>query len=346
MTILTGERPTGNLHLGHYVGSLKERIRIQNEEKYDDIFIMIADMQALTDNSGNPMKVRNNVMEVMLDYLSVGLDPKKITFLIQSTITALPELTMYYMNLVTMARLLRNPTVKDEIKERGMENSLPVGFANYPISQAADITAFKATTVPVGIDQMPVIEQTREIVKTFNATYKEVLVMPSGVVPKSEKEARLPGIDGASKMSKSSGNCIYLKDDSTTVKEKVFKMYTDPNHIKVEDPGKIEGNMVFTYLDVFSNPTHFEKYLKEYKDLNELKEAYKKGGVGDIKIKTFLYNILEELLTPFRTRRKYYEERLPEVVEILKQGNEKANKVANNTLKEVKQAIGLNYFDV
>ncbi len=345
--ILTGDRPTGRLHLGHYVGSLKERVRIQNEEDYAYLLVMIADTQALTDNYGNPMKVRDNVLEVLLDYLSVGLDPQKTIFFIQSQVSALPELTAYYMNLVSLPRVLRNPTVKNEIKERGFDSEkegIPVGFATYPISQAADITAFKANIVPVGDDQLPMIEQAREIVKAFNNTYKEVLVMPEAVIPQNEKSRRLPGIDGNAKMSKSLGNCIYLTDDAKTLKEKINKMYTDPLHININDPGHIEGNIVFTYLDVFATNAHFKKYLPEYKDLEELKAHYQKGGLGDAKIKKFLYDILEETLEPIRIKRKEYEENMDKLLEILKDGCTKANELANSTLKEVKDAMGISYF--
>lgn len=346
--ILTGDRPTGNLHLGHYVGSLKRRVDLQNENNYENLLIMIADAQALTDNADNPKKVRDNVLEVMLDYLSIGLDPSKSTFFIQSGVSALPELTMYYMNLVSLSRLLRNPTVKSEIKLRGFDDGnkgIPSGFANYPISQAADITAFKANIVPVGDDQLPMIEQTREIVKSFNNTYDEVLIMPNAVLPENELCYRLPGIDGNAKMSKSLGNCIYLKDTTEEVKSKVFKMYTDPTHIKIDDPGHVEGNMVFTYLDVFCTDEHFEKYLPEYKNLDELKKHYERGGLGDYKIKKFLFEVIEELLTPFRERRKYYEERITEVIGILENGTKKANQIANSTLNEVKNAMKINYFN-
>lgn len=346
--ILTGDRPTGRLHIGHYVGSLKQRIDYQNKGNYDEMYIMIADTQALTDNSGKPQKVRNNILEVMLDYLSVGLDPNKVTFFVQSGVRALPELTTYYMNLVTLPRLLRNPTVKSEIKMRGFDkegSGIPVGFANYPISQASDITAFKANIIPVGEDQLPMVEQTQEIVKTFNNTYKEVLVYPKATLPDNKVCLRLPGIDGNAKMSKSLNNGIYLSDDSKTVKEKVMNMYTDPEHIKVSDPGHIEGNIVFTYLDAFSKKEDFQKYLNEYKDLDDLKEHYKQGGVGDVKIKKFLYNILEDTLNPIRQRRKYYEERLDEVLNILEEGTKKANNKADQTLKEVKEAMGIEYFN-
>lgn len=344
--ILTGDRPTGRLHIGHYVGSLKERVRLQNESEYKYLLVMIADTQALTDNYGTPQKVRDNVLEVMLDYLSVGLDPSKTTFFVQSEISALPELTMYYMNLVTLPRLLRNPTVKSEIKLRGFDDNnqgVPVGFANYPISQAADITAFKANVVPVGEDQLPMIEQAREIVKSFNNIYEEILVMPNAVLPENKVCLRLPGIDGNAKMSKSLGNCIYISDDSETLKNKIRQMYTDPTHIKVTDPGHIEGNVVFTYLDAFCEDKYFEKYLPEYKNLDELKNHYQNGGLGDAKIKNFLYNVMEEILSPIRERRKYYEKRIPEVLEILKEGTKVADDLAHQTLQEVKRAMGINY---
>ena len=345
--ILTGDRPTGKLHIGHYVGSLKQRVEQQNKHDYEKMFVMIADTQALTDNAGNPQKVRNNVIEVMLDYLSIGLDPKYVNFFIQSEISALPELTAYYMNLVTLSRVLRNPTIKSEIKLRGFdteEKGIPVGFANYPISQAADITAFHANIIPVGEDQLPMIEQAREIVKSFNTTYKEVLTLPNAVLPENKTCYRLPGLDGNAKMSKSLNNCIYLSDDEETLKEKVKSMYTDPNHIKVTDPGQIEGNMVFTYLDVFANDEHFKKYLPEFKNLDELKNKYQQGGLGDMKIKMFLFEVLNELLKPIREKRNYYEHHIDEVIDILKEGTKVANETANKTLNEVKDAIGLNYF--
>lgn len=344
--ILTGDRPTGKLHIGHYVGSLKQRVILQNEGNYEKMFVMIADTQALTDNYGNPQKIRDNIIEVMLDYLSVGLLPEKVTFFLQSEIPALPELTCYYMNLVSMPRLLRNPTVKSEIKLRGYDEAkgLPVGFANYPISQAADITAFNANIIPVGEDQLPMLEQAREIVKSFNSTYCDTLIMPEPFIPKNKICSRLPGIDGNAKMSKSLNNCIYLSDDSETVKRKIKSMYTDPNHIRVEDPGKIEGNVVFTYLDAFATDEHFKKYLNEYNNLDELKKHYSNGGLGDMKIKNFLIQIMEEILTPIRERRKYYEKRIPEVIEIIKKGNLEAAKYANNTLIKVKNAMKLNYF--
>ena len=348
-TILTGDRPTGRLHIGHFVGSLKERVKLQNEGDYDKLFIMIADAQALTDNSGNPQKVKDNVIEVMLDYLSVGLTPDKTTFVLQSDIRALPELTAYYMNLVTLQRVLRNPTVKSEIGMRGFDNEshgIPVGFANYPISQAADITAFKANLIPVGDDQLPMIEQTREIVKSFNHTYNcEVLVYPKEKLPDNDACKRLPGIDGNAKMSKSLGNCIYLADTEEELKAKVKKMYTDPTHINIDDPGHVEGNMVFTYLDALCTDEHFTKFLPEYKNLDELKSHYTKGGLGDSKIKNFLFEVINDILKPVREKRAYYEARIDEVYNMLKEGSKIANEVADETLREVKEAIGINYFD-
>ena len=347
--ILTGDRPTGNLHIGHYVGSLRRRVELQNEGNYEKMYIMIADAQALTDNSGNPEKVRDNIITVMLDYLSVGLDPNKVTFFVQSDIKALPELTAYYMNLVTLPRLLRNPTVKSEIKLRGYDSEskgIPVGFANYPISQAADITAFDANIIPVGDDQLPMIEQTREIVKSFNSTYNvDALVMPNASLPSNKACFRLPGLDGNAKMSKSLNNCIYLADDSDTVKQKVFSMYTDPNHIKIEDPGKVEGNIVFTYLDALSTDEDFKKFYPEFNNLEELKKAYSNGGIGDMRIKKFLYEVLEKLLAPIREKRKEYEKKIPEIVEILKKGTMDANKKADEVLYRVKEALGINYFN-
>ena len=305
--ILTGDRPTGKLHVGHYVGSLKRRVELQNSGEFDKIFIMIADAQALTDNADNPAKIRDNIMEVALDYLSVGLDPEKSNIFIQSHVAELTELTFYYMNLVTVSRLQRNPTVKAEIQMRNFETSIPMGFFNYPISQAADITAFKATTVPVGEDQLPMLEQTKEIVHKFNAVYGETLVDPEILLPSNKACLRLPGIDGKAKMSKSLGNCIYLSDEADEVKKKVMSMYTDPNHIRVEDPGQIEGNSVFTYLDAFCCPEHFEQFLPDYKNLDELKEHYSRGGLGDVKVKKFLNNVLQSELTPIRERRKMWE---------------------------------------
>ena len=343
--ILTGDRPTGRLHLGHYVGSLRRRVELQDSGEFDKIFIMIADAQALTDNADNPEKIRTNILEVALDYLSVGIDPEKSDILIQSQMRALPELAFYYMNLVTVARLQRNPTVKSEIGMRGFKTEIPVGFFTYPISQAADITAFKATHVPVGEDQEPMIEQTREIVRKFNYTYGEVLVEPEIVLSETNVCKRLPGTDGKAKMSKSLGNGIYISDDSKTVKEKVMSMYTDPDHIRVEDPGKIEGNTVFTYLDAFCKQEDFSVFLSDYSCLDELKEHYKKGGLGDVKIKKFLINVLERELTPIRERRAVYEKDIPGVYDILRKGTERANEVADATLKEVKDAMKINYFE-
>ena len=305
--ILTGDRPTGKLHVGHYVGSLKRRVELQNSGEFDDIFIMIADAQALTDNADNPAKIRDNIMEVALDYLSVGIDPAKSNIFVQSAVTELTELTFYYMNLVTVSRLQRNPTVKSEIQMRNFETSIPTGFFTYPISQASDITAFKATTVPVGEDQMPMLEQTREIVHKFNSVYGETLVEPQILLPDNKACLRLPGIDGKAKMSKSLGNCIYLSEDEKEVKKKVMSMFTDPDHIRIEDPGKIEGNTVFTYLDAFSNEGHFAEYLPEYANLDELKAHYQRGGLGDVKVKKFLNNVIQEELSPIRARRKEYE---------------------------------------
>lgn len=342
--ILTGDRPTGKLHLGHYIGSLKNRVALQNEGNYDEMYLMIADSQALTDNFDNPKKVRDNIINVALDYLSVGIDPKKVNIFIQSQIPALTELSFYYMNLVTVSRLQRNPTVKNEIKEKSFEKSIPVGFFCYPISQAADITAFKANIIPVGNDQLPMLEQTNEIVSSFNRIYGETLVPCKAILNENKIAQRLPGLDGNAKMSKSLNNGIYLSDPSDVIYKKVMSMYTDPNHIKVEDPGKVEGNMVFTYLDVFSSDEQISKY-SEYKTLDEMKKAYEKGGLGDVKIKKVLYNILEEILSPIREKRKYYEEHLDEVYNILKEGTTKANEKANKTLKEVKKAIMINFFE-
>lgn len=344
--ILTGDRPTGRLHIGHYVGSLRRRVELQNEGNFDKMYIMIADAQALTDNFDNPEKIRENLIEVALDYLSVGLDPKKVTFFVQSYVSELTELTFYYMNLVTIARLHRNPTVKSEIEMRQFGGeSIPAGFFTYPVSQTADITAFKANIVPVGEDQLPMLEQAREIVRSFNNIYGEVLVEPKAVLPENKACLRLPGTDGKAKMSKSLGNCIYLSDDSEEVRKKVMSMYTDPDHIKIEDPGKVEGNTVFTYLDAFSKDEHFEKYLPEFKNLDELKAAYQKGGLGDVKIKKFLYAIIEEELAPIREKRAYYEERIEEVYKILEDGSNEARRVAAETLNEMKKAMGINYFD-
>lgn len=343
--ILTGDRPTGRLHVGHYVGSLRRRVELQNSGEYSKIFIMIADAQALTDNIENPEKVRQNIIEVALDYLSCGLDPAKSNILIQSQIPELCELTFYYMDLVTVARLQRNPTVKSEIQMRNFEASIPVGFFTYPISQAADITAFKATTVPVGEDQLPMIEQTREIVRKFNSVYDEVLVEPSALISTNQACLRLPGIDGKAKMSKSLGNCIYLSDSEADVKKKIMSMYTDPEHLLVSDPGHLEGNTVFTYLDAFCKPEHFERYLPDYANLDELKDHYTRGGLGDVKVKKFLNNIIQEELEPIRKRRKEYEKDIPEVYNILRKGTEAAREVAAQTLSEVKSAMKINYFD-
>ena len=343
--ILTGDRPTGRLHVGHYVGSLRRRVELQNSGEYSKIFIMIADAQALTDNIENPEKGRQNIIEVALDYLSCGLDPAKSNILIQSQIPELCELTFYYMDLVTVARLQRNPTVKSEIQMRNFEASIPVGFFTYPISQAADITAFKATTVPVGEDQLPMIEQTREIVRKFNSVYDEVLVEPSALISTNQACLRLPGIDGKAKMSKSLGNCIYLSDSEADVKKKIMSMYTDPEHLLVSDPGHLEGNTVFTYLDAFCKPEHFERYLPDYANLDELKAHYTRGGLGDVKVKKFLNNIIQEELEPIRKRRKEYEKDIPEVYNILRKGTEAAREVAAQTLSEVKSAMKINYFD-
>ena len=343
--ILTGDRPTGRLHLGHYVGSLRRRVELQNSGKFDEIYIMIADSQALTDNADNPEKVRRNILEVALDYMSVGLDPKVTTMFIQSQVPALFEFTAYYMNLVTVSRLQRNPTIKEEIKQRGFETSIPVGFLNYPVSQAADITAFDATCVPVGEDQMPLIEQTKEIVHSFNRIYGDVLVNPKIMLAENEVCQRLPGIDGKAKMSKSLGNCIYLADTSEDVRKKVMSMYTDPNHIRVQDPGTVEGNTVFTYLDCFCKDKHFEKYLPEYHNLDELKDHYRRGGLGDVKIKKFLFNVLEDTLQPIRQRRQELEKDIDYVMSVLHEGCIKANKKANATFKRAKDAMKINYFD-
>lgn len=343
--ILTGDRPTGKLHLGHYVGSLKRRVELQNSGEYDKIFIMIADAQALTDNADNPEKIRQNIIEVALDYLSCGLDPAKSTLFIQSQIQELTELSFYYMNLVTLSRLERNPTVKTEIKMRNFETSIPVGFLTYPISQAADITAFKATTVPVGEDQLPMIEQCREIVRRFNFIYGDTLVEPEALIPQNEVCCRLPGTDGKAKMSKSLGNCIYLSDSADEVRTKIMSMYTDPLHLQVSDPGHLEGNTVFTYLDAFCKEEHFERYLPEYPNLDELKAHYQRGGLGDVKVKKFLNNVMQEELEPIRNRRKELEKDIPAIYDILKKGSEAAREVAAQTLSEVKSAMRINYFD-
>lgn len=343
--ILTGDRPTGKLHLGHYVGSLRRRVELQNSGDYEKVFIFIADAQALTDNADNPEKVRQNIIEVALDYLSCGIDPTKSIVFIQSQIPELCELSFYYMNLVTVSRLQRNPTVKTEIQMRNFESSIPVGFFCYPISQAADITAFKATTVPAGEDQEPMIEQAREIVRRFNGTYGEVLVEPQILLPNNAACLRLPGTDGKAKMSKSLGNCIYLSDSAEEVKKKVMGMYTDPTHIKVTDPGKLEGNTVFTYLDAFCKPEHFGKYLPDYANLQELKDHYTRGGLGDVKVKRFLNAILEEELEPIRLRRKDFEKDIPAVFQMLKQGSETARAVAAQTLADVRKAMRIDYFE-
>ncbi len=347
--ILTGDRPTGRLHLGHYVGSLRRRVELQNSGEFDKIFIMIADAQALTDNFDNPDKIRDNIIEVALDYLSAGLDPSKVNIFIQSAVTELTELTFYYMNLVTISRLERNPTVKAEMQLRNFETSIPAGFFTYPVSQTSDITAFKATVVPVGEDQLPMLEQAREIVRKFNATYceegKEVLVEPKALIPENSVCSRLPGTDGKAKMSKSLGNCIYLSDTPEEVRQKVMSMYTDPNHIKITDPGSLEGNTVFTYLDAFAKDEDFAKFCPDYKNLDEMKEHYQRGGLGDVKVKKFLLAVLEQELAPIRERRKQYEKDIPAVYEILKKGTEAASAEAAKTLSEVRAAMRINYFD-
>ena len=342
--ILTGDRPTGRLHVGHYVGSLKERVRLQNTGKFDEIYIMIADAQALTDNADNPEKVRQNILQVALDYLAVGIDPAKSNIFIQSMVPELTELSFYYMNLVTVSRLQRNPTVKAEIQQKNFETSIPVGFFTYPISQAADITAFRATTVPAGEDQMPMLEQCREIVHKFNSVYGETLTEPEIMLPQNAACLRLPGIDGKAKMSKSLGNCIYLSDEPEDIKKKIMSMYTDPGHLRVQDPGKVEGNPVFTYLDAFSRPEHFAEFLPEYQNLDELKAHYQRGGLGDVKIKKFLNAVMQAELEPIRTRRKEWEQRLPEVVEILKEGSAVAEKTAAATLADVRKSMKIDYF--
>lgn len=343
--ILTGDRPTGRLHVGHYVGSLRRRVELQNSGEFDKIFIMIADAQALTDNAENPEKVRQNIIEVALDYLSCGLDPEKSTLLIQSQIPELTELTFYYMNLVTVSRLQRNPTVKSEIQMRNFEASIPVGFFTYPISQAADITAFKATTVPVGEDQLPMLEQTKEIVRKFNSVYGDTLVEPDILLPDNKACLRLPGTDGKAKMSKSLNNCIYLSDPEEEVRKKVMSMFTDPNHLQVSDPGQVEGNPVFIYLDAFCKDDMFAEYLPEYSCLQELKDHYTRGGLGDVKVKKFLNNVLQEQLSPIRTSRKEWEQRIPDIYEILHKGSMAAEEVAAKTLDDVKKSMKINYFD-
>lgn len=343
--ILTGDRPTGRLHIGHYVGSLRERVAIQNFGDYDKIFIMIADAQALTDNAENPQKVRDNIIEVALDYLACGIDPEKSTILIQSMIPELTELTFYYMNLVTVSRAQRNPTVKSEIKMRNFEANIPMGFLAYPISQAADITAFGANTVPAGEDQKPMIEQCREIVHKFNTLYGETLVEPNILLPQNSACLRLPGTDGKAKMSKSLGNCIYLSDEPEDIKKKIMSMFTDPNHLRIEDPGETENNPVFIYLDAFCKDEYFTEFLPEYKNLDELKAHYQRGGLGDVKVKKFLNNVIQKELEPIRTRRKMWEQRVPEVYEILKKGTAEAREVAAKTMHNVRTAMKINYFE-
>ena len=343
--MLTGDRPTGRLHVGHYVGSLKRRVELQNTGDFDEMFVMIADAQALTDNADNPEKVRQNIIEVALDYLACGLDPEKCTLFIQSQIPQLCELSFYYMNLVTVSRLQRNPTVKSEIQMRNFEASIPVGFFTYPISQAADITAFKANVVPVGEDQLPMLEQTKEIVRKFNSVYGDTLVEPEILLPENQACLRLPGTDGKAKMSKSLGNCIYLSEEPDEIQKKVFSMFTDPTHIKVSDPGKLEGNTVFTYLDAFCRPEYFAEFLPDYANLQELKDHYTRGGLGDMKVKRFLNNVPQAELEPIRNRRKEYQKDIPYVYEILKKGSEKAEAVAEKTLQEVKASMKINYFD-
>ena len=343
--ILTGDRPTGRLHVGHYVGSLSERVKLQNSGNYDEIYIMIADAQALTDNAEHPEKVRQNIIQVALDYLACGIDPDKSTIFIQSMVQELTELTFYYMNLVTVARVQRNPTVKAEIQMRNFEASIPVGFFCYPISQAADITAFRATAVPVGEDQLPMLEQCKEIVHKFNTVYGETLTEPEIVLPSNKACLRLPGIDGKAKMSKSLGNCIYLSDEADEVKKKVMSMFTDPNHLRVQDPGNVDGNPVFIYLDAFCKPEYFPEFLPDYQNLDELKDHYKRGGLGDVKVKKFLNNVLQAELGPIRERRKMWEQRIPDVYDILREGSKVAEAKAAETLRDVKASMKINYFD-
>ena len=343
--ILTGDRPTGRLHIGHYVGSLRRRVELQNSGEFDKIYIMIADAQALTDNSDNPDKIRENIVEVALDYMSAGIDPEKSTILIQSMIPELTELTFYYANLVTTARLERNPTIKSELQMREFGSSIPVGFYTYPISQAADITAFKATTVPAGEDQMPMVEQTQEIVQRFNYIYGETLVTPHILLPNNQACLRLPGTDGKAKMSKSLGNCIYLAEEPDDMRKKIMSMYTDPEHLRVEDPGHLEGNTVFTYLDAFCKDDHFAEFLPEYNNLDELKEHYTRGGLGDVRVKKLLNNIIQAELAPIREKRQMLQKDIPYVYEVLKKGSEEAREVAARTLDEVKAAMKINYFD-
>lgn len=342
--ILTGDRPTGRLHLGHYVGSLKNRVKMQNECNYEKMYVMIADSQALTDNFDNPEKIRENLIEVALDYLSLGIDPEKVTIFVQSQVEELTELTFYFLNLVTLSRLERNPTVKTEIKQKNFETSLPAGFLIYPVSQAADILLFDANIIPVGVDQEPMLEQAREIARSFNNIYGDVFTEPHAILSVNKQAQRMPGIDGAAKMSKSLGNAIYLADDKKTLKKKVMSMYTDPDHINIDDPGKVEGNIVFTYLDVFSDDSHFEKYLPDYKNLDELKDHYKRGGLGDVKVKKFLIKVLEEELEPIRERRAYYEQNLDQVLAILKRGTDDAKEVGRAKINQVKEAMGIDYF--
>ena len=343
--ILTGDRPTGRLHVGHYVGSLKERVRLQNSGQFDEIYIMIADAQALTDNAEHPEKVRSNILQVALDYLACGLDPEKSTIFIQSMVPELTELTFYYMNLVTVSRVQRNPTVKAEIQQRNFEASIPVGFFCYPISQAADVTAFRATAVPVGEDQLPMLEQCREIVRHFNAIYGDTLTEPEIILPKNQACLRLPGIDGKAKMSKSLGNCIYLSDEPDEIKTKIMSMFTDPTHLRREDPGHTEGNPVFIYLDAFCRPEHFAEFLPDYSGLDELKAHYQRGGLGDVTVKKFLNNVLQSELAPIRERRRQWEQRLPEVCELLRLGSAAAEKKAAETLRDVRRAMRIDYFE-
>ena len=342
--ILTGDRPTGRLHLGHYVGSLKNRVKMQNEGDFEKMYVMIADSQALTDNFNNPDKIRENLIEVALDYLSIGIDPEKVTIFVQSQVEELTELTFYFLNLVTLSRLERNPTVKSEIKQKNFETSLPAGFLIYPVSQAADILLFDANIIPVGVDQEPMLEQAREIARSFNNIYGNVFTEPHAILSENKQAQRMPGIDGAAKMSKSLGNAIYLADDKKTIKKKVMSMYTDPEHINIDDPGKVEGNIVFTYLDVFSNDSHFEKYLPDYKNLDELKDHYKRGGLGDVKVKKFLIKVLEEELEPIRKKRAYYEQNLDQVLEILNKGTADAREVGRAKINAVKKSMGIDYF--
>lgn len=343
--ILTGDRPTGRLHVGHYVGSLAERVKLQNSGLYDEIYIMIADAQALTDNAEHPEKVRHNILQVALDYLACGLDPEKSNIFIQSMVPELTELTFYYMNLVTVARVQRNPTVKSEIKMRNFEASIPVGFFCYPISQAADITAFRATHVPVGEDQLPMLEQCKEIVHKFNTVYGDTLTDPEIVLSSNKACLRLPGIDGKAKMSKSLGNCIYLSDEEDVVKKKIMSMFTDPNHLRVEDPGRVEGNPVFIYLEAFCKPEYFPEFLPEYQNLEELEDHYRRGGLGDVKVKKFLNKVMQAELGPIRARRKEWEQRIPDVLDILKEGSRVAQAKAAETLNDVKASMRINYFD-